>query len=44
MTSEIGYVAKSFPELTDEQKAETGAFLQKLDDYDDVARVWAAVK
>ena len=44
VTSEIGYVAKSFPELTDEQKAETGAFLQKLDDYDDVARVWAAVK
>ena len=44
VTSEIGYVAKSFPELSDEQKAETGAFLQKLDDYDDVARVWAAVK
>ena len=44
VTSEIGYVAKNFPELSDEQKAETGAFLQKLDDYDDVARVWAAVK
>lgn len=44
VTSEIGYVAKNYPELTDEQKAETGAFLQKLDDYDDVARVWAAVK
>ncbi len=44
VTSEIGYVAKSFPELSDEQKVETGAFLQKLDDYDDVARVWAAVK
>ena len=44
VTSEIGYVAKNFPDLSDEQKAETGAFLQKLDDYDDVARVWAAVK
>ena len=44
VTSEIGYVAKSFPALSEEQKAETGAFLQKLDDYDDVARVWAAVK
>ncbi len=44
VTSEIGYVAKNYPELSDEQKAETGAFLQKLDDYDDVARVWAAVK
>lgn len=44
VTSEIGYVAKNYPELTDEQKAETGEFLQKLDDYDDVARVWAAVK
>lgn len=44
VTSEIGYVAKNFPELTDEQKAETGEFLQKLDDYDDVHRVWAAVK
>ncbi len=44
VTSEIGYVAKSYPELSEEQKAETGAFLQKLDDYDDVARVWAAVK
>ena len=44
VTSEIGYVAKNFPDLSDTQKAETGAFLQKLEDYDDVARVWAAVK
>ena len=44
VTSEIGYVAKNYPELNDTQKAETGAFLQKLEDYDDVARVWAAVK
>ena len=44
VTSEIGYVAKTFPALSEEQLAETGAFLLKLDDYDDVARVWAAVK
>ena len=44
VTSEIGYVAKNYPDLNDTQKAETGAFLQKLEDYDDVARVWAAVK
>ena len=44
VTSEIGYVPKSFPGLSEEQLAETGAFLQKLDDYDDVSRVWAAVK
>jgi YebC/PmpR family DNA-binding regulatory protein len=44
VTSEIGYVAKNYPELTEEQQAQTGEFLQKLEDYDDVARVWAAVK
>ena len=44
VTSEIGYVAKTFPTLTEEQQAETGKFLRKLDDYDDVQRVWAAVK
>lgn len=44
VTSEIGYVAKQYPELTDEQKAEVGEFLHALDDHDDVQRVWAAVK
>lgn len=44
VTSELGYVPKQFPELTDEQKAETGEFLQALDDHDDVHRVWAAIK
>jgi len=44
VTSELGYVPKQFPELTDQQKAETGEFLQSLDDHDDVHRVWAAVK
>lgn len=44
VTSEIGYVAKSFPELDDAQRADVGEFLQALEDHDDVQRVWAAVK
>lgn len=44
VTSEIGYVAKSFPDLSAEQSADVGGFLQALDDHDDVHRVWAAVR
>ncbi len=44
VTSELGYVAKNFPALTDEQRAEVGEFLTALDDNDDVHRVWAALK
>lgn len=44
ITSEIGYIAKNFPSLSDEQKAEVGEFLHALDEHDDVHRVWAAVK
>ncbi len=44
VTSEIGYVAKTFPQLDDDQRAEVGEFLQALEDHDDVQRVWAAVK
>ena len=44
VTSELGYVPKSFPELTEPQKAEVGAFLQEFEDHDDVHRVWAALK
>ena len=44
VTSELGYIAKSFPELTDEQRQDTGEFLQTLEDHDDVHRVWAAIK
>ena len=44
VTSELGYVPKQCPELGDDQRAEVGAFLQALDDHDDVHRVWAAVK
>jgi transcriptional/translational regulatory protein YebC/TACO1 len=44
ITSEMGYLAKNFPQLSPEQQAEVGEFLQHLDDHDDVHRVWAAVK
>lgn len=43
VTSELGYVAKQFPELSDEETAEVGDFLQSLEDHDDVQRVWAAL-
>ena len=44
VTSELGFIAKQFPPLTDEQIAEAGEFLQALEDHDDVHRVWAALK
>jgi YebC/PmpR family DNA-binding regulatory protein len=44
VTSELGYLAKTFPELDDVARGEVGEFLQALDDHDDVQRVWAAVK
>jgi len=44
VTSELGYVAKNFPALAEEQQAEVGEFLTALDDNDDVHRVWAALK
>jgi YebC/PmpR family DNA-binding regulatory protein len=44
VTSELGYLAKNLPELTDEERARTGEFLQTLEDHDDVHRVWAAIK
>jgi len=44
ITSEIGFIPKVFPELTEAQQQEVGEFLQALDEHDDVHRVWAAVK
>jgi YebC/PmpR family DNA-binding regulatory protein len=44
VTSELGYLPKQFPDLSDDQRREVGEFLQALDDHDDVHRVWAAVK
>ena len=44
VTSELGYMPKSYPSLTDEQRGEVGEFLQAIEDHDDVHRFWAAVK
>jgi len=44
VASELGYLAKTFPELDDASRASVGEFLQALEDHDDVQRVWAAVK
>jgi YebC/PmpR family DNA-binding regulatory protein len=44
VTSEMGHLAKNYPQLSPEQHAEVGEFLQHLDDHDDVHRVWAAVR
>ena len=44
VASELGYVAKNFPVLAEQQRAEVGEFLTALDDNDDVHRVWAALK
>ena len=44
VTSELGYVAKTFPELSEADRIQVGEFLQTLEDHDDVHRVWAAVK
>jgi YebC/PmpR family DNA-binding regulatory protein len=44
ITAEPGFLPKNYPDLTDDQRAEVGEFLQELDDHDDVSRVWAAVK
>jgi len=44
ITSEIGYIPKVLPELTEAQLEEVGDFLHALDEHDDVHRVWAAVK
>src|SRR6476661_8814767 len=40
VTSELGYLAKSFPELSDQDREEVGEFLQALEDHDDVHRLW----
>lgn len=43
VTCELGYVAKQFPTLTEDELQEVGEFLHTLDDHDDVHRVWAAL-
>ena len=44
VTSEVGYIAKTFPALSDEDRTQVGEFLQLLEDHDDVHRVWAAIR
>jgi len=44
VTSELGYVPKNFPELSEAQRIEVGEFLHSFDEHDDVHRIWAAVK
>lgn len=44
VTSEMGYLPKQYPELSEAQRAEVGEFLQALEDHDDVHRIWAAVR
>ena len=44
ITSELGYIPKHYPELTEQQRAEAGEFLQALEEHEDVHRVWAALK
>ncbi len=43
VTSEWGYIAKSNVSLGETERQEVGEFLQKLEDHDDVHRVWAAL-
>lgn len=42
--SELGYVPKNYVDLNAEQEKEVVAFLQDMDDFDDVHRVYAAIK
>ena len=44
VTSELGYIAKNYPALSDEDREQVGEFLQTLEDHDDVHRVWAAIR
>jgi YebC/PmpR family DNA-binding regulatory protein len=42
--SELGYLARQFPPLSEEEAAEVADFLQALEDHQDVHRVWAALR
>jgi YebC/PmpR family DNA-binding regulatory protein len=44
IASEIRYLAKSFPELSESARKDVASFLTTLDDHDDVHRVYAALK
>ena len=42
--AEMRYLAKNFPELTENARKEVTDFLNALDDHEDVHRVYAALK
>jgi YebC/PmpR family DNA-binding regulatory protein len=42
--SEIRYLAKTFPDLDERSRKDVAAFLNELDDHEDVHRVYAAMK
>src|SRR5579859_6547249 len=44
VTSEMGYVPKQFPDLSESDRNDVGEFLHELDEHEDVHRVWAAMK
>jgi YebC/PmpR family DNA-binding regulatory protein len=44
IASEIRYLAKTFPDLSETARKEVAEFLNALDDHDDVHRVYAAMK
>lgn len=44
ISSEIRYIAKNFPDLTEAARKQVADFLNALDDHDDVHRVYAAMK
>lgn len=44
VASEIRYIAKTFPELSEAARKEVTEFLNDLDDHDDVHRVYVAMK
>ncbi|HEX3817803.1 MAG TPA: YebC/PmpR family DNA-binding transcriptional regulator [Chthoniobacterales bacterium] len=44
VTSELGFLPKSYPDLNDADREQVGEFLQTFEDHDDVHRVWAAVR
>ncbi|MEO6182198.1 MAG: YebC/PmpR family DNA-binding transcriptional regulator [Verrucomicrobiota bacterium] len=44
IASEMRYIAKTFPELTEAARKQVADFLNALDDHDDVHRVYAAMK
>ena len=44
VTSELGYIAKSYPELGEAERQGVGEFLQALEEHEDVHRVWAALR